>query len=209
METDSSTVRPKGLSELQLASLAVWFAAIGQWSHAGLSEAEACSFVMHFFKCLKPPHKNALRGNYVSLQNTFMAMRKGTFEAIQLEPPFSRFGRRNMKALLRGWLWGQEAEFTSTWAEIFPSGWDAKVSPELPVHVIESSGDDAESAIQILSHDAEDKINGEYWYLHYRYGTGWQVRMQTSTPPDANGCRFDILDIRFDGGNRRKFYFLL
>jgi len=122
MEADSTIIRPKGLSQLELASLAVWFAAIGRWSYAGLTEAQAQSFVMHFLTCLKGRQKDALRGNYLSLQNTFMAMRKDAFEVIQSEPPFSKFGRCNMKALLRGWLDEQEAEFTNTWTRFLLPG---------------------------------------------------------------------------------------
>lgn len=85
---------------------------------------------------------------------------------------------------------------------MFCSGWEAKLSPEVPVHVIENSGDDAESAIQILSDDTEDKINGENWYLCFQYGTGWQVGTQMSTLPDANGRRFDILHVRFVAGTK-------
>jgi len=75
--------------------------------------------------------------------------------------------------------------------------------------VIQNSGEGAESAIQIVTEDTEDKINGEYWYLHYQYGKSWETEMQMVTAPDANGRRFDILHIRFDNGQRKILYFLL
>ncbi|MGH9583784.1 MAG: hypothetical protein ACRD4O_12680 [Bryobacteraceae bacterium] len=209
MDSDSLVTRPKGLSQLELASLAVWFCAIGRWEHAGLTEAEAQSFVMHFFECLKDNKRNALRANCLSLQNAFMTMRKDTFEAIQSEPPFSRFGRKNMTALLRAWLDGQKPEFMNTWREIFYPEWNESVPVEQVVRVIDNSGESAQNAIHIVTDEKEDKVNGEYWYLYHRYGKSWRCDMQMSTVPDANGRRFDLLHVRFRDGQNRKFYFLL
>ena len=94
-----SIVRPSGFSDIELASLAVWFVGSGQWQRMDFSEQDAQQLIVEFFKSLKKDDpESALTSSYLSLQNTFMAMRRGTFEAIQSEPPFSRFG----KAVLKG-----------------------------------------------------------------------------------------------------------
>jgi hypothetical protein len=175
----------------------------------GFTDAEAQSLVIHFFRCLKGDPKDALRASYLSLQNTFMAMRRDTFETIQSEPPFSGSGRRNMKALMRAWLEGGEAAFMARWHLIFCSDSGPKIPEDRPVRVISDSGNKEENAIQILTHEPEDKVNGEYWYLHYHLGQGWTCEMQMATMRDPRGRRYDILHIRFPDGQKRQFYFLL
>lgn len=65
--------------------------------------------------------RHANVANYLSLQNTFMAMWKDTFERIQDEPAFSRSGKKNTKRLLRAWLDGGNEEFEALWKQIFNS----------------------------------------------------------------------------------------
>ena len=205
-----NVIRPTGLSELELASLGVWFVGAGTWHRMNFSEPEAREFAVHFFKCLnKDDPESSLRASYLSLQNTFMAMRRGTFEAIQSEPPFSRFGRRCLKALLRAWLHGGETEFRSRWSKIFIPGWQVQVQQERPLSVVADSGESAAHAIHIVEGDLEDRVNGEYWYLYYEYGQGWRCQQQMSTGPDTSGRRYDILNILFRDGQERQFYFLL
>jgi hypothetical protein len=206
---DTRIVRPNGFSEVELATLGIWFTAIGRWDRMDFSEAEAQAFVIHFFKCLKDNSEDGLRASYLSLQNTFMAMRRDTFEVVQSEPPFSRFGRRNMKALLRAWIEGGEGEFRNSWGKTFGSGWQAQIQQDLPTRLITHSGDSTENAIQVLTDYPEDKVNGEYWYLYYEYGQGWRCQMQMSTIPDASGRRYDVLDIHFLDGHKKRLYFLL
>ena len=212
--------RPRGLSEFELTSLSVWFAAIGKWDRAGLTETEGRSLTMQFFDCLKPPQKSALRNHTLSLQNTFMSLARGTFETIQKEPPFSPFARRNMSALLEGWLAGQEAGFVKTWKQIFSPGWETSLEEEVPIRVVENSGENKSTAIQIVTDDRNYKIQGEYWYLYYRYGNNWQCEMQMLLGPrirlpgddprsEIDERRFDVLDIRFSNGHKQEFYFLL
>jgi hypothetical protein len=109
---------------------------------------------------------------------------------------------------LRAWQEG-EAAFANKWSQIFSAGWETNGAPEQPVRAIPASGESADSAIQILTDDPEDKVNGEYWYLYHRYGRGWQCEMQMATRPDANGHRYDILHIRFSDGQKKRLYFLL
>ncbi len=206
---DTRIVRPNGFSEVELATLGIWFTAIGRWDRMDFSEAEAQAFVIHFFKCLKDNPEDGLRASYLSLQNTFMAMRRDTFEAIQSEPPFSRFGRRTMNALLGAWLGGGEAELRGRWREMFGYAWRARVQQEHPIRVVVCSGDSPENAIQVLTDFAEDKVNAEHWYLYYEYGQGWRCQMQMSTMPDAKGRRYDVLDIHFLDGHKKRLYFLL
>jgi hypothetical protein len=173
------------------------------------SEAEARAFLVHFFACLKGKPEDGVRASYLSLQNTFMAMRRGTFHSIQSEPPFSRFGRQNMKILLKAWLEGGETGLTSRWGEVFGSGWRTRVQQQYPVRVEVRSGESPEHAIQIQTDHAEDRVNGEYWHLYYEYGLRWRCEMQVSTLPDASGRRYDILHIQLEGGQKKRFYFLL
>jgi hypothetical protein len=206
---NSPVIRPKGLSEVELATLGIWFVAVGRWDLLDFSEAQAEQFVIHFFKCLKDDPEHGLRASYLSLQNTFMAMRRGSFEAIQSEPPFSRFGRRNMKVLLRAWLETDETGFRSAWEKIFGADHRAQLPHEQPIRIIGRSGDSTENAIQVLTDYPDDKINAEYWHLYYEYGQGWRREIQMATVPDAGGRRYDILNIRFPDGEKRQFYFLL
>jgi hypothetical protein len=204
-----NAARPKGFSEIELATLSIWFVAVGRWDYLGLSETEGQHLILHFFKCNQGKLEDGVRASCLSLQNTFMAMRKNTFEAIQSEPPFSRFGRRNMKALVRAWAEGGEAGFTANWREIFCSGWQTRGISELPARVRGGSGEKPEDAIEILADKREDKINGEYWYLYYTYGRGWECRMQMSTIPDESRRRYDILHIDFQDGLRKRLHFIL
>ena len=57
----------------------------------------------------------------IRLQQCLMALRRGTFEEIQRESPFSRYAEGNMENLLRAWMEEGEAGFTRKWSEIFRS----------------------------------------------------------------------------------------
>jgi hypothetical protein len=202
-----SVIRPKGLSQSELAELAVWFVAAGRWAEAGLSEAEARELVCHFFKCLSSPAKDSLEASYLSLQNTLMAMRKGTFESIQSEPPFSRAGRAGMRALLRAWLAG-EAEFKRTWEEVFCPNW-RQAQQDRAIRIVGGPGGTPDTAIELVTDCGDDKNFAEYWHLYYQYGKSWRCEMQMSTVPDSRGRRYDLLNLRFHDGQERRLYFLL
>ena len=206
MRSSHPVRRPRGFSEIELGSLSVWFIGAGRWRFVGLSEGEAQDLLQHFFRCLVGVKEDALNATCLSLQNRFMAMRRGSFEATQSEPPFSRRARRNMKELLDAWLDG-EAQFAQQWNETFCPGWDQKGSPEQPVRVIPASGESTDSAVQILTNDPEDKVNAIYWYLYYQFGQDWERGLQTTTGPDAQGHGYDVLEIQFSGGQSKNFHF--
>jgi hypothetical protein len=201
-------MRPRGLSQLELGELAVWFVAAGRWAEVGLSEAEGRDLVCHFFKCLKSPAEDSLQASYLSLQNTFMAMRNGTFESIQSEPPFSRFGRRGMKAFVGAWLEGGEAELKRRWVEVFCPGW-RHVQQDRAIRITGGQGATPETPIELVTDSSDDKIFAEYWYLYYQHGKSWRCEMQMSTLPDSGGRRYDVLHLRFHDGQERRLYFLL
>jgi hypothetical protein len=185
-----NATRPNGFSETELATLSVSFVAVGRWDYVGLSETEGRHLIIHFFKCLQSNPEDGVRASYLSLQNTFMAMQRKTFEAIP-------------------WAEGGEAGFTAKWREIFCSGWRTREISELPARVKGGSGEKPEDAIEILTDERGDKINGEYWYLYYTYGRGWERGIQMSTIPDESGRRYDILHIDFHDGQRKRLHFLL
>ena len=211
--------RPHALCDSDRRSLPVWFAAVGKWEQAGITEIQARSLVIEFFESLDPPREIGLTSQALCLQNAFMSLANGTFETIQSSPQFSRFARCNLEDFLDGWRDGKELQFTTIWEQKFYPGWEAKVPPEVPVRVIENSGESESTAIQIITDDTDDKIHGEYWYLHYLYGYGWRCEMQTALGPrirlqgdDPHSAiderRFDVLHIRFSNGHKQKFYFL-
>jgi hypothetical protein len=197
--------RPRGFSDSELATLAVCFVAVGRWTDAGLTEDEGRYLVMRFFECLTNDPAKALRASYLSLQNTFMAMRKDTFEQIQKEPAFSRSGRKKIKRLLRAWLDSGNEEFEALWKQIFNSCFTT--IPESPVSIIANSGESEEQAIRIITSDPEERVNAEYWWLYYEYGRGWERGLQLLTRPDSKGRRFDILNIEFQDGQTKRLYF--
>jgi hypothetical protein len=188
--------------------LAVWFVAAGRWAEAGLSETEGRDLVCHFFNCLRSAPEDSLRVSYASLQNTLMAMQKGTFESIQSEPPFSRFGRRGMKAFIRAWLEGGEAEFKRRWEEVFCPGW-RQAQQDRAIRIVGGQGGTPDTAIQVVTDYSDDKIFAEYWHLYYQYGKSWRCEMQMSTMPDSGGRRYDVLHLRFHDGQERRLYFVL
>ena len=203
-----NVIRPKGLSQSELAELAVWFVAAGRWAEAGLSEAEAKELVCHFFKCLSTPAKDSLEASYLSLQNALMAMRQGTFESIQSEPPFSRAGRTGMKALLKAWLEGDEAELKRRWEEVFRPSW-RQAQQDRAIRIAGGPGGTPDTAIEVVTDYRDDKTFAEYWHLYYQYGRSWHCEMQMSTAPDSRGRRYDLLNLRFHDGQGRRLYFLL
>jgi hypothetical protein len=87
------------LNEQELATLVNQFILDGRWDQVGLDKSEASELLLQYFKCLRigDDIKGFVNGIYITLQNTLMALRKDDFRTIQLEPPFSKFGRQNMR----------------------------------------------------------------------------------------------------------------
>jgi len=79
-----------------------------------------------------------------------MSLRRGTFEEIQQQAPFSRHAQRNMEALLRAWNGKGEAGFTQAWERTFAVGWDTAREPQEPIRIIGEGGDCQERALEVL-----------------------------------------------------------
>ena len=177
-------------------------AADGRWDWLGLSEDQACDWLMTFTHGLKGEPNKAVKSIWLITCNTLMAHRKSSFETIQLEPPFSLFGLRNMKQLAVSYRVGSAGAFKSTWAEIFGLGWKERKPKHAVVTIAGGPGDSPGTAVLIRGGDSETRVNAEYWYLYYLYGRTWKCGTQMLTTPDEHGRRFDKLQIQFLNGER-------
>lgn len=191
----------RDLSSTELAILSALYVTDGRWDDLGLSEEDACDMLAHFFHCLRGDVREAIDICYGSLQNSLMARRKDTFEQIQSEPPFSRFGEANMRALLDAWMEGGKSSVTARWPAVFNGDWRTQKQGQLPVRILVDTGDSADHAIRIVDAGTRDRAKVQSWYFNYLFGKEWKLDSLVS---DQN---HDVVDISLPNHVRRRFYF--
>jgi hypothetical protein len=99
-----------------------------------------CGLLLDLFTNLNGGGLEVVKVSSGRLQQRLMSLRRGTFEEIQQQAPFSRHAQCNMETLLRAWNEEGEAGFTQTWERIFPVGWDTAREPQEPIRIIGEGG---------------------------------------------------------------------
>src|SRR4051812_34272198 len=112
------TDRP-GLSQIELSWFIAWIIADGDWGGVDLEQEGGRKLLLQFFGYLEDKPLEAAQQARIRLQQCLMALRRGTFEEIQRESPFSRYAEGNMESLLQAWMEEHESGFTRKWSEIF------------------------------------------------------------------------------------------
>jgi hypothetical protein len=97
------------------------------------------------------------------LQQSLMALRRGAFEEIQQEAPFSRIAQANMARLLRAWEKSGKAGFTQVWERIFHPGWESERKRQDPIQIVADVGDCAQRALEIIgARDGATRVAAEW-----------------------------------------------
>lgn len=199
-----------GLSEIELVWLIAWNSAAGEWDRIGLEEAEAREFLLDLVRKLQGDPLDAAKQSRVRLQQGLMALRRGDFQEIQREAPFSRNARHKMESLLRAWVEEGDAGFARVWERIFQPGWEAARGLESPIQIIGEIGDCRERALELKgTADRETRVAAEWWYLYYTFGRGWMPGMHATTIPNEDGIRFSVHNILILPDTEKQVYFRL
>ena len=199
------------LSPIEFVWFLAWNIADGQWDKIGIGEtAGRGQLLSHFSKLQGGGRFEVLKESSGRLQQRLMALRRGTFEEIQQEAPFSRQAQQNMEDLLRAWKDKGEAGFTRAWQQTFPAGWDAAREAQDPIRIVGEVGDCEERALEVKgAPDRHIRVAAEWWYLYYTFGHNWTPGMHFTTGPNQNGVRFSVHNITLLPDERRPVYFRL
>jgi hypothetical protein len=141
-----------------------------------------------------------------------MSFRRGSFEEIQQESPFSRHVQRNRETLLRAWNEKGQAGFAQAWDRVFPIGWEAAREPQDPIRIVGETGDWQERALEVMgAPDQHTRVADEWWYLYHTFESNWTPDMHFTTAPNEDGAQFGERHARHDepGNNRIQSPFLL
>lgn len=199
-----------GLSEIELVWLIAWNSAAGEWDRIGLDEAEARDFLLDLVRKLQGDPLDAAKHSRGRLQQRLMALRRGAFDQIQQEAPFSQHARRNMDALLRAWMEHGDSGFARAWERIFEPGWQATRELENPIQIIGDIGDCEQRALEVKgAADQETRVAAEWWYLYYTFGRGWKPGMHATTLPNKDGAHFSVHTIQILLDVQKQVYFRL
>jgi len=203
-------LNPTGFSPAEFVWLLGWHIADGKWDRIGLGESAARRLLLDTVGRIHGDPFDAARQSRGRLQQCLMALRRGSFEEIQQESPFSLLARDNMDTLLLGWVEEGEAGFEQAWNEIFLAGWDALRRPQDPIRVVGETGDCEDRALEVQgAQDQEMRVAAEWWYLYYTFGRSWRPGMHASTNGKDGGTHFSVHDIHILPNTRKRIYFRL
>lgn len=198
------------LSEIELIWLIAWNIADGEWNKVGLEEKGGHELLLHIFRELQGDLLQAAKASRIRLQQSLMAARRGTFEEIQQEAPFSQHAQHNMRILLGAWLRDGDKGFARQWPDSFPPGWEAGRAAQTPVRIIADTGDCEERALEVVgAPDRETRVAAEWWYLYYTLGRAWEPGMHLTVFGEKEGTHFSVHKIRVFPEFRREIYFRL
>jgi hypothetical protein len=203
-------IETPGLSLIESVWRLAWNIADGEWGRIGLEEAGARKLLLAQFSKLHGDLLGAAKVSRGRLQQCLMALRRGTFEEIQQDSPFSLHARRNMDTLLRAWMEEGEAGFARVWAEVFRPGWQAARETHPPIQIIEDIGDCEERALEVRGAlDGETRVAAEWWYLYYMFGRDWKPGMHFTAIAKEEGTHFSVHNITVLPDTRKRVYFRL
>jgi hypothetical protein len=198
------------LPQPEMVWLLGWNIAAGDWQRIGLNPLAAKELLIDLFGRLQGEVSDLSKRSAERLQQGLMALREGSFEEIQGEPPFSRFAQRNMEALLRAWKDRGEPGFTQVWDATFHANWQDEREHQYPIRIIGETGDCEERALEILgARDRESRAAAEFWYLFYTFGRDWEWIRHETVGEDRIGPQFSVHHIRVAPGSDRRVYFRL
>lgn len=196
------------LPQPEMVWLLGWNIAAGEWQRIGLNTAAAKELLLDLFGKLQGDSHDLSKRSAERLQHGLMALREGTFEEIQEEPPFSRFAQKNMEALLQAWRNQGEPGFARVWNAIFHPGWDDEREQQYPIRIIGETGDCEERALEILgARDRESRAAAEFWYLFYTFGQDWKWGRHEAV--GDGGPQFSVHQIHVLPESDRRVYFRL
>jgi len=199
----------QNLSQIEFIWLLGWNIADGQWARVGLDEAAGRGLLLDLFGKL---HGGLEIVNESSgrLQQRLMSLRRGTFEEIQQEAPFSRHAQRNMETQLRAWKDKGEAGFARAWEQAFPAGWETAREAQDPIRIAGEVGDCEERALEVKgAPDRHIRVAAEWWYLYHTFGSDWTPGMHFTTGSNQEGVRFSVHNITVLPDAQRRVYFRL
>lgn len=148
---------------------------------------------------------------YYTCQNTILSQKKFPFEAIQILPPFSDYGRENFIRLLQSWEKGGEFALESIYRRIFSIDWeDERKAEKEAVHIISGDSETQESAVKFATADIEKRIKLERLFINYLYGlegTGWKREIHSTIPSLKDNKIFSLWNISLRDKTRKAVYF--
>lgn len=199
------------LNTIEFVWFLAWNIADGQWAKIGIGEtAGRGQLLCHFSKLQDGGRFEVLKESSGRLQQRLMALRRGTFEEIQQEAPFSRHAQQNMEDLLRAWKNKGEAGFSRAWEQAFPVGGEAVREPQDLIRIIGEVGDCEERALEVKgAPDRHIRVAAEWWYLYYTFGRNWTPGMHFTTGGNQEGVRFSVHNITVLPGDNKRIYFKL
>ncbi len=183
------------------------FVVAGRWLEINMDEPQAMTWLFHFLGSLRGDSAEAVKDIYVLMQNILMAHHKTDFLGIQLQPPFSDWGRSNAERLAAALRQRGEPGFKAEWKQVFHDHWFETQPEQIIVTYEGGPGDSTVDAIVMHAPDQQISVHSQYWYLFYHYGRGWQLGRQIKEQAYPGNKFYDRLEVVMDDGERHSLYF--
>jgi hypothetical protein len=152
-----------GLNRLELIYFTAQSIAAGEWEKLKLDRETAFGLLRSFCGKVLPDgiEPDVFAGSiYHTVQSAMLARRGFDFETLQLFPPFSEFGRRNLTQLLTFYRAKGDEALENAFRRMFREGWETRRPPEEIV----------ETPVRFSTDDLEKRIRAEYWFVAFTYG---------------------------------------
>ncbi len=197
-----------GVSQADILFLTAWKCAAGEWDQLGLAADQAREMLFDFIGVIQGDRIQAIRHSRLSLQNSLMALRRGSFEEIQREAPFLDYANRNLLELVGAWTAGGKVEFASLWEKLFAPGWQDKMQHQEPILIAGSGGDSEENALETIgAPDQQTRVATEYWYLNFTFGKLWKALLHASMTSEDHVSRYSVHHVEIFPKMAKRVYF--
>jgi hypothetical protein len=202
-----------GLNEREYAFLTAQIIAGGDLSYLKINKDRALELLTVFFKRFVPDNVEAdVFGNFIyrTVQNALLANRAYSFEKLQLLPPFSEFGRKNLIQLLKFRQEKGIEAFENGFRRMFRDGWKEKKPKQEIIRILSGDGKTIETPVKFSTDEIQRRITAEYWFITYHYGReqeDWERGVHYSTVQPKTHKMISNWNIRLTDGERLNIYF--
>ena len=202
-----------GLDEREYAYLTAQIIVCGDWHLMKVDKERAFDLLKMFFEAFVPD--NIEREVYVNsiyniVRDSILAAKSYSFEALQLIPSFSEFGRKNMIQLLKFYQEKGAGAFENAFNRMFREGWEERrPDPEI-IKIQGGDGKTIETPVRFSTGDAARRIMAESWFIIYHYGEehkDWERGVHYSVIQPNTNKLISNWNITLTGGEVVDVYF--
>ena len=203
-----------GLNEREYAFLTAQIIACGDLDYLKINKERAFELLNIFFNTFSPDNVEAdifVNFIYRTVQNSLLAKQEAySFEKLQLLPPFSEFGKKNLIQLLKFRQEKGIEAFENGFRRMFRDGWEEKKPEQEIIRILSGDGKTIETPVKFSTVEIQKRVTAEYWFITFQYGReneDWTRGVHYSTIQPKTHKMISNWNIRLKDGQQLNIYF--